>query len=131
MTLMEPFLDAGRNLTMDNWFTSLPLTRQLYDRNTTCVGTIRRKGPYAIQRLEVPTLSRSLKTLIRDCYNVPEQHLPPPPNPQPAESRQRCNIYHWKTASKCKTRCLECNRPICPTHTRITCVECYRDNPQE
>ncbi|KAK4324281.1 hypothetical protein Pmani_005121 [Petrolisthes manimaculis] len=266
MTLMKPFLDTGRNLTMDNWFTSLPLTRQLYDRNTTCVGTIRRKGyipmamlgkskqrkvntsaflfqenvtllsykakkkktvmlmsslhnevkigdkgkaeiihyynktkcgvdvldqmcatysmsrktrrwpcclfygilnvatinsfilyklsghatgskrnerrlfmqdlayeftrPYAIQRLEVPTLSRSLKTLIRDCYNVPE-HLPPPPNPQPAVSRQRCNICHWKTASKCKTRCLECNRPICPTHTRITCVECYRDNPQE
>lgn len=43
MTLMEPYLDAERNFTMDNWFTSLPLLKELYTRNTTMVGTMRKK----------------------------------------------------------------------------------------
>lgn len=44
MKLAEPFLDAGRNITMDNWFTSLLLAKDLYARNTTVVGTIRKKS---------------------------------------------------------------------------------------
>lgn len=41
---MEPYLDAARNVTLDNWFTSLPLLNELYQRNTTLVGTLRKKG---------------------------------------------------------------------------------------
>lgn len=38
--LMEPFLDRGRTVTMDNFFTSLSLANRLFQRNTTLVGTI-------------------------------------------------------------------------------------------
>lgn len=44
MTLLEPYLDGGRTVTVDNWFTSLSLVRELYKRNTTLVGTSRKKG---------------------------------------------------------------------------------------
>lgn len=44
MKLVEPYLDRGRNITVDNWFTSMSLATELYKRQTTLVGTLRRKG---------------------------------------------------------------------------------------
>lgn len=39
LKLMEPFLGKGRNVTTDNFFTSLPLAHKLLARNTSLVGT--------------------------------------------------------------------------------------------
>ncbi|XP_026215427.1 activating transcription factor 7-interacting protein 1 isoform X2 [Anabas testudineus] len=39
MMLMEPFLDKGRNVTTDSFFTSLKLAQRLHSRNTTIRGT--------------------------------------------------------------------------------------------
>lgn len=41
LTLAEPYLDRGRNITTDNFFTSIPLAQKLLARKTTLVGTIR------------------------------------------------------------------------------------------
>ncbi|XP_048853136.1 uncharacterized protein LOC125721153 [Brienomyrus brachyistius] len=38
--LMEPYLDKGRTVTTDNFFTSLSLANRLLKRNTTLLGTI-------------------------------------------------------------------------------------------
>lgn len=40
LKLMEPFLDKGRTVAMDNFFTSLSLANRLLQRNTTLLGTI-------------------------------------------------------------------------------------------
>ena len=40
MTLSEPFLDKGSNITADRFFTSKPLAEELLRRRTTYVGTI-------------------------------------------------------------------------------------------
>ena len=42
LTLMQPHLDKGRNVTTDNFFTSLRLAKQLLARKTTLVGTMRK-----------------------------------------------------------------------------------------
>ncbi|XP_035705372.1 piggyBac transposable element-derived protein 3 [Folsomia candida] len=46
LTLLQPYLDAGRRIIIDNWFHSLKLARMLKDRLTYVLGTVqkRRKG---------------------------------------------------------------------------------------
>lgn len=41
MHLMQPFLDTGRHLTADNWFTSMPLVDELRERGTSYIGTVK------------------------------------------------------------------------------------------
>lgn len=41
MQLAQPFLNNGRNITVDNWFTSEELADHLLQNNTTLVGTLR------------------------------------------------------------------------------------------
>lgn len=42
MELAAHLLDTGRNITMDNFFTGVPLTQELLTRRTTVVGTLRK-----------------------------------------------------------------------------------------
>ncbi|XP_022165224.1 uncharacterized protein LOC111030157 [Myzus persicae] len=41
MELMQPYLDSGRCLYADNWYTSIDLAEKLLDRQTHLVGTLR------------------------------------------------------------------------------------------
>ena len=43
LRLSQHISGSGRNVTMDNWFTSVPLVKTLRDRNLTVIGTIRKK----------------------------------------------------------------------------------------
>lgn len=45
MRLMEPFLGKGRNVTLDNFFTSVSLAKKLVSNNTSMVGTINKNRP--------------------------------------------------------------------------------------
>ncbi|KAM9746554.1 uncharacterized protein ACNS7B_010501 isoform 2-T2 [Menidia menidia] len=54
MRLMEPFLDKGRNVTTDNFFTSLSLAKRLLSRNSTILGTVNRI------RQEIPPSTRQV-----------------------------------------------------------------------
>jgi hypothetical protein len=48
LRLVEPYLQKGRNVTTDNFFTSLKLAKQLKERKTSIVGTMNK------QRRELP-----------------------------------------------------------------------------
>uniref|UniRef100_A0A8C7WSF3 PiggyBac transposable element-derived protein domain-containing protein n=1 Tax=Oryzias sinensis TaxID=183150 RepID=A0A8C7WSF3_9TELE len=55
MRLMDPFLDKGRNVTTDNFFTSLSLAQRLLSRKTTILGTlnkIRREIPQSTRQTD-------------------------------------------------------------------------------
>ena len=45
LSLTEPIMNSCRNITMDNWFTSVPLAEKLLERKLTCVGTIKKNKP--------------------------------------------------------------------------------------
>lgn len=50
--LMEPFLDKGRNVTTDNFFTSLSLAQWLLSRKITFLGTVN-KIPQSTRQTDV------------------------------------------------------------------------------
>ncbi|XP_051802911.1 uncharacterized protein LOC127533589 [Acanthochromis polyacanthus] len=55
MKLMGPFLDQGRTVTTDNFFTSISLARKLRSRKTTILGTLNKI------RREIPPSAREIK----------------------------------------------------------------------
>ncbi|CAK1592904.1 unnamed protein product [Parnassius mnemosyne] len=61
MHLMEPFLNKGRNVTTDNFFTSVSLAQNLLSKRTTLVGTINKGGP------DIPSY---VKNLTLDLYDT-------------------------------------------------------------
>lgn len=60
MHLMEPFLDSGRHLTGDNWFSSVELAHELEHRRTTYIGTIR-KNNRSVPKVALETRERRRK----------------------------------------------------------------------
>ena len=52
LKLTEPFVDSGRNVTMDNFFSSIALAEKLWDKRTTMVGTIKYSKP------EMPSVAK-------------------------------------------------------------------------
>ena len=55
MKLAEPYLKKGRNITTDNYFTSVKLANLLKSKNTSLLGTLnknRREVPCKIKKLE-------------------------------------------------------------------------------
>lgn len=44
--LVAPFKNSGRNITMDNYFTTLPLAKHLLSWKLTITGTLRKNKPY-------------------------------------------------------------------------------------
>ncbi|KAL6473223.1 hypothetical protein MHYP_G00194110 [Metynnis hypsauchen] len=62
MKLMDPFMDKGRTVTTDNFFTSLSLAKRLLGRKTTLLGTINKI------RRELPDSAK--KTLDREEFST-------------------------------------------------------------
>jgi hypothetical protein len=65
MRLMESYLGKGRNVTTDNYFTSLKLCNGLTSKKTSIVGTvntIRREVPASANDVSSPMFSTNLLT---------------------------------------------------------------------
>ncbi|KAJ8876646.1 hypothetical protein PR048_021091 [Dryococelus australis] len=60
--LLEPYLQCGRNVTMDNFFTFLKLSRLLNDKKTSLLGTV--NGT----RSEVPPTAKNFKQQLYATY---------------------------------------------------------------
>lgn len=68
MQLCAPFLKKGRNITADNWFTSLPLVQRLRNESTTYVGTVR------ANRRDIPSIAKETKGAKRTRGDTRHYH---------------------------------------------------------
>ena len=59
LELTKPFMNSGRNVTMDNWFTSVELAAELLSRKTTLIGTIRSN------RRDIPKAAKVVTNRVR------------------------------------------------------------------
>jgi len=66
--LVAPYKGSGRNITMDNFFTTLPLAKHLLSWNLTIVGTLKKNKPY-IPREMAPSNSREVLSTIYGFQN--------------------------------------------------------------
>lgn len=64
MELIDPYLDFGRTLIMDNWYTSVELAEQLGHRQTYCIGTLRSN------RKSNPKIVIDYKLKKGQCYSL-------------------------------------------------------------
>ena len=70
--LMQPFIGTGRNLTGDNWFTSLELVNELRNGNTSYIGTVRHnsRGLPPIAKQTANRVKKDTKVYYNDDATV-------------------------------------------------------------
>jgi len=68
LRLTEPIVKTGRNVTADNWFTSIPLTEDLLQKKLTLVGTIRKNKTQLPSEL-IDIKKRIVKSTVF-AYNI-------------------------------------------------------------
>jgi len=66
-TLTNPWLHAGRNIVMDNFFTSVPLANELLSKHTTLVGTIRSNKADIPEELKVKSKIQATREVFTVC----------------------------------------------------------------
>lgn len=64
LRLINRYTKSGRNLTGDNWFTSIALVKKLLALETTYVGTIRKNKPQIPKRFQPSTKRPELSTVF-------------------------------------------------------------------
>ena len=68
--LMDPYLNKGRNVTTDNFFTGLKLAKQLKDQSTSIVGTVKNRARRKLPSCANDTTSQRYSTQLLEHEGV-------------------------------------------------------------
>jgi hypothetical protein len=77
--LVAPYKGSGRNITMDNYFTTLPLAKCLLSWDLTIVGTLKKNKPYIPPSMVASKTREELSTVfgfhekVTMCSYVPKK----------------------------------------------------------
>ena len=78
--LAAPFKNSGRNITMDNYFTTLPVAKHLLSWKLTITGTLRQNKPYIPKQMAANKLRPEYSSLydfhernVALCSYVPQK----------------------------------------------------------
>nr|BDT63058.1 MAG: piggyBac transposable element-like protein [Trachysalambria curvirostris nimavirus] len=128
--VLAPLLDTSRNVTMDNWFTTIPLLEELKEHGISGVGTIKRK-PYIPNEI-FETKGRRTKTtgfIYSDIFTLTSynpkknrtvQILSTRDHTEAMGNKQKAEIFHFynKTKGGVDTFDQLCSGSTCSRKTR-------------
>ncbi|KAL7645267.1 UNVERIFIED_CONTAM: hypothetical protein RMT77_003653 [Armadillidium vulgare] len=85
-------------------------------------------SPWAKHRATIPTLSRTVRNIIIDLYNIEETNvkqadIPVLPRFCPVK---RCNTCTRTEDKKTKYRYCLCQKPVCTNHFHPVCLICHK-----
>ncbi|CAK1589287.1 unnamed protein product [Parnassius mnemosyne] len=152
--LTKPIHGSNRNVTCDNWFTSISLAKSLLQEpyKLTLVGTIlythniatkgekalnRKKfmenlstaltSPFMRKRLDAPTLKRYLRdTITNNLLQMSAQEPTEEDTIEPvAKKRGYCKYCPSKIKRKANAMCKKCKAVICRQHNVDMCINCF------
>lgn len=77
----------------------------------------------AVRRLGIPRLSISLRSLIRNTFNVPPEERPATQQKK-TEKRQRCFLCPTREQGRTRVCCSGCGKSVCASHYSVFCPSC-------
>lgn len=81
--------------------------------------------PWMQQRLEAPTLKRSVRDNITNILQKEPQPLPENTTEEPEPKKRRyCGYCSYKKQRKTNSQCTKCKRAICREHNIDMCQNC-------
>ncbi|KAL7644283.1 UNVERIFIED_CONTAM: hypothetical protein RMT77_005110 [Armadillidium vulgare] len=85
-------------------------------------------SPRAKHRATIPSLSREVRNIITDLYdieeiNVEQADIPVLPRFYPMK---RCSTCTRTEDKKTKYRCCVCQKPVCTNHFHLLCLICHK-----
>lgn len=112
--LVAPYKGSGRNITMDNYFTTLPLAKSLLSWNLTIVGTLKKNKAYIPPAMTASKAREELSTVfgfnekITMCSYVPKKakvvimlssmHKEPKISDSAKKKPEMIEFYNWSKA---------------------------------
>lgn len=86
--IANPILNTGRNITMDNYFTSVPLAKELLDKKTTIVGTLRKN------KREIPPIFINVKPVPSSMFGFRKDTVLLSYKPKPQKNVLMLSTFH-------------------------------------
>lgn len=81
--------------------------------------------PWLEQRRNIPTIQRSVSTMISHVLHLPKED--PPVVLPPENNRTTCKMCHYKKRRMTTNYCQQCRQAICAEHRAMVCVACAEE----
>nr|CAI5851047.1 unnamed protein product [Callosobruchus analis] len=132
LRLATPVARTNRNITSDDWYSSLELVNELKKLSFTFLDRkefLRNLAsslcrPHMTTRMYNVKITRKLRSLTADILGVTLDAEATSYEPTTASKRKRCTFCPSKKDHKTSTACHNCKKPVCRQCAKNVCPDC-------